>query len=98
MPVGASSHGSGPGGSARDAQFAFKGTVARVKATTMADLPADARTVAVRVDEVLKAPEAMQHLTGQEITLRLAPGEKVRAGESAVFYANGWRFGESIAV
>ena len=83
---------------AQDARFVFKGTVQKLKATTMREVPVDERTVVVRVDEVIHAPEALSHYAGQDITVLLAGKKKFKKGQQAVFYANGLVFGDSVAV
>jgi hypothetical protein len=82
----------------RNAGFVFKGTVQRLKASGMADLEPDDRTAVVRVDEVLRAPQVLAAYGGKEITVQLGGRRKIAAGDQAVFYANGWRFGEGIAL
>jgi hypothetical protein len=83
---------------AEKAKFVFQGTVQKLKATTSAEVPSSDRTVVVRVDRVVHAPDSLADYAGQEITVQLAPGEKVKAGQTFVFYTNGWVFGDSIAV
>lgn len=83
---------------AQQSRFAFRGTVQRLRATTIPGLEATDRTVVVRVDEVIHAPEALGDWTGKEITVQLGSRERVRAGEEAIFFTNGWLYGESIAV
>jgi hypothetical protein len=82
----------------RQARFVFRGKVQRLNAANVAAVEDKRRTVIVRVEQVEKAPEAMNGYVGKEITVKLAPGEKVRPGEQARFYTNGWLFGETIAV
>lgn len=76
----------------------FRGTVQRLKGATMERVPVSDKTIVVRVDEVLQAPETLEGLTGTDITVELGPRQKVKAGDEAVFYTNGWMFGESVAV
>jgi hypothetical protein len=84
---------------ASQAKFVFQGTVNKVKAATMADVPVSDRTVVVRVDRVIQAPEVLRNHAGHEITVQLAPKEEpVKPKQTAVFYTNGWIFGDSIAV
>jgi hypothetical protein len=65
----------------------------------MEAFPADDRTVVVRVDEVLHAPDPFVRLAGSSVTLRLgADAPPVRAGDSWSFFANGVAFGESVAL
>lgn len=76
----------------------FRGTVQKLKAATMSRVPVSDQTVVVRVDEVLQAPETLEGLTGTDVTVELGAGQSVQAGEEAIFYTNGWMFGESVAV
>jgi hypothetical protein len=82
----------------QEARFVFKGTVQRLKAATMREITANDRTVVVRVDEVIHAPESLSHYAGQNITVLLAGKKKFKKGQQAVFYTNGMVYGDSIAV
>lgn len=83
----------------KSAAFAFQGTVEQVGAATIDVFPSDDRTVVVRVDEVLQAPEPFAKLAGSRVTLRLADGAPaLAAGDSESFFANGVAFGESLAL
>jgi hypothetical protein len=64
----------------------------------MKEIPFNDRTAIVRVDEIVQAPAALSELAGQEITVQLGGRKKAKAGDQAVFYTNGWVFGESVAV
>ena len=79
-----------------EAPFIFQGTVVTIGAATLSMVDADDLTAIVRVDRVLRAPEQMEHLAGREITVRLR--EPIDAGEVAVFEAQGWLYGDSLAV
>jgi hypothetical protein len=83
---------------ADQARFVFQGTVKKLKAVTLAEVPISDRTVVVHVDQVLHAPEVLRDYVGQDVTIQLAPGEEVGEGQTLVFYTNGWVFGDSIAV
>jgi len=52
----------------------------------MREIPVDDRTVVVRVDEVIRAPEVLSHYAGQNITVLLAGKKKFKKGQQAVFY------------
>jgi hypothetical protein len=82
----------------RLANFVFKATVQKLKAATMAAVPVTDRTVVVRVDEVIEAPAVLADFAGREITVELGGRKKIKKGEQAIFYANGWIFGEGLAV
>jgi hypothetical protein len=81
-----------------EAPFVFEGSVKSLTASNVAAVPADARTVVVQVNHVRHAPRAMAGFAGQDVTVRLAPGESLRAGERAVFFADGLVFGDHLAV
>src|SRR5262249_60937879 len=82
----------------QEARFVFKGTVQKLKAATMREITANDRTVVVRVDEVIQAPESLSHYAGQNITVLLAGKKKFKKGQQAVFYTNGVVYGDSIVV
>ena len=50
----------------------------------------------MRVDRVLRAPQQMEAIAGREITVRLR--SRTEPGTKAVFEAEGWMYGESMAV
>ena len=83
---------------ARQAQFIFTGTVSRLNAVTVAAFEPNPNTAVVRVDEVVQAPPALGDQTGKEITVWLKRPGTVVAGQQALFFTNGWLFGETIAV
>ena len=83
---------------ADEAKFVFQGSVKKVKASTLKGVPKSDRTVVVRIDRVIQAPEALSDHAGRDVTVLLAPGEKVDPGQTLIFYTNGWIFGEGIAV
>ncbi len=86
---------------ADQARFVFQGTVKQVKASTFkeTEVPINDRTTIVRVDQVIQAPEALAGYAGHDVTVQLDSSEKpVKAGDTFVFYTNGWIFGDSIAV
>ena len=81
----------------RQSAFSFVGTVEHVGATTMADVPADERTVVVHVDQVVHAPEAFATLAGSLVTLQ-PEGDPPDEGSTWIFFANGVAFGQGIAL
>jgi len=83
------------------AKFVFQGTVKTAKATTegLEQVKVSDRTLVVRVDRVIHAPEALSDYAGQDITVQLASGEeKLKPGQTVIFYTNGWIFGKTVAV
>ena len=79
-----------------EASFIFQGTVVATGAATLAMIDVKDLTAIVRVDRVLRAPEQMEHIAGREITVQLR--EPIDAGATAVFEAQGWLYGDSLAV
>jgi hypothetical protein len=82
----------------KQARFVFKGTVQKLKATTIPDIEDTSSTAIVRVDQIVHAPEALSQFGGHDITVQLSGKKKMKVGEQAIFYTNGWLFGDSIAV
>jgi hypothetical protein len=82
-----------------NSRFIFRGTIARLRAGTMPAVPISDNTAIVRVDEVLQAPSMFADQNGRDITVQLADGSRRnREGQQAVFFTNGWLYGDSIAV
>lgn len=82
----------------KQARFVFKGTVQKLKAANVSGVDKKDRAVIVRVDEVVQAPETLGDYTGQDVTVILGDGEKLKAGQRAVFYTNATIFEENIGV
>lgn len=89
---------SGPEGLTRAAQLVFRGTIQKVGASNLDIVQADSSTAVVRVDEVLKGGGSLGDLTGREITVKLAQPGTATPGEQAVFFTNGWLYGQTLAV
>jgi len=83
---------------AEEAQFVFRGTILEKGASTMAEVPAGANTVVVRVDEIIHGPPVLEGCVDSSITVQLGPKDSVTTGTEYVFHTNGWIFGESLAV
>ena len=79
-----------------DATLVFEGTVRRLNDSTLASVQPDRLMAVVRVDRVLRVPEALNGIVGSEITVRLA--RPIAAGATTVFSTIGWLYGESLAV
>jgi hypothetical protein len=84
--------------SAQAADFSFRGTVESLHAATEAAIEPSDETVVVKVDDVLHAPEAVTGFAGQRVTVRLQEAGSVSEGEEAVFFADGWIFGDTLAL
>src|SRR5262249_40354795 len=80
------------------AKFVFHGTVKRVNADNVKAGTDTDKSDAVHVDEVVRAPQALAEFKGQDVTVQMARGERVKSGQQATFYTNGWIFGENLAV
>lgn len=79
-----------------EASFIFEGTVLSTEDATLDAVEVDNLTAVVRVDRILRAPKSMEKIAGWEITIQLR--EPAEVGTVAVFYANGWLYGDSLAV
>lgn len=83
----------------QQSQFAFQGTVTKVNAATLPQIRPTARTIVVKVDDVLHAPPSiLGDYKGKEITVQLDQPDALRAGEQFVFFTTSWMYGSSIAV
>jgi hypothetical protein len=84
----------------KQAKFVFDGTVQKLKASNVREvIKADKEnSVVVKIDDVVQAPAILANYEGQEITVKLSKDEKIRKGQRARFYTNGWIFSENIAV
>jgi hypothetical protein len=79
--------------------ISFIGTVQRLGAATVADVPVDDRTAVVRVNQLLHAPPALEGLAGMEITVQLAEGgEALAPGAQAAFFTDPIAFDKGVAV
>jgi hypothetical protein len=78
--------------------FVFKGTVKKLKAATMKNVPVDEQTAVVRVEQVIESPKNLAPFVGRDITVQLATSPKVAVGQAFIFHTVGWIFGDSIAV
>jgi len=83
---------------APDATFIFKGTIKKLKATTVAAAPVTDRTCIVTVDQIIEAPQNLVAYAGQDITVELHSRRKINVGGSMIFHAISWLFGEGLAV
>jgi len=81
------------------APLSFVGTVQHMGAATMTTLAIDEHTAVVHVDHVLHAPETLQNLEGQQVTIQLLASEPTPStGEAYAFFVQGLAFGETLAV
>jgi len=83
---------------ARKARYIFRGRVEKLRSSNLKALPATDKTAVVLVREVISAPPTLNDFTGQAITVELVKPDSLRAGQEAIFFTNGWLYGETLAV
>jgi len=81
--------------SAEGSAFIFTGSIRRAGASTVPVLPADANTVVVSVEDVIKVPVGLRNFAGREVTVQLR--QPLTEGHY-VFFADPLAIGERIAV
>jgi hypothetical protein len=81
-----------------EATFVFKGVIKKLKATTVTAAPVSDRTCIVTVDQIMEAPKNLAAYAHQDITVELSTRRKVNVGDSIIFHAISWLFGEGLAV
>jgi hypothetical protein len=82
----------------QQAKFIFQGTVQKMKAANLKEVEVADDVAVVRVDKILHTPESLRGFAGEEITVQVAPDQPVKAGQTYIFYTNGWIFGANLAV
>jgi hypothetical protein len=86
-----------PEGFVPQAGIIFAGTVRKLGAATIERIPSE-RTAVVRVDSPLHAPVLLEAYVGRDITVELRKPGELSVDDEVVFFANGWIYGESIAL
>src|SRR2546430_752408 len=81
----------------KQSDIVFIGTVTQVGAVAVSEVPASARTVVARVDQVLEKPAAVDLKPGDSVTVETVRPGSLKAGTQATFYATGWIFGRGVA-
>ena len=82
-----------------DSSLAFTGSVEARGETTVGGIEADDRTVVVQVGELLHAPQDIAIPAGSRVTVQLsAELPQLDVGDRATFFANGWVYGDNLAV
>ncbi len=82
----------------QEGKFVFVGTIKKLRASTMKNIPITDRTAVVRVDQIIESPRLLSHYTGKDITVQLSVGRKIAVGSKMLFRTSGWIFGDSVAV
>lgn len=76
--------------------FVFNGTVKKLNATTMPQLPASDSTAVVTVDAIQRCTTNLCGLAKSDVTVALSSPLKV--GDPATFFTQGWLLGSGVAV
>jgi len=82
----------------KQSDIIFIGTVTKVGAVAVPEVPASDRTIVVRVDQVLEKPAAVALTPGDSVTVQTVRPGSLKAGTQATFYTTGWIFGRGVAV
>jgi len=82
----------------KQSSIVFVGTVSQVAATSFTGVPKSAQTIVVRVDSVLKKPQAVSLKKGDNVTVDVKDPAAFHEGTQATFYTEGWIFGSGVAV
>lgn len=78
--------------------FVFKGTVKKLKSATMKSVSVGPNTAVVMVDQLIEAPPDLAGYEGQDITVQLSGGAKVKVGQQLIFNTVSGQYGESVEV
>lgn len=79
------------------AAFVFTGKVIKSAAALMENVVTK-NTLIVEVQHIIKAPAMFASITGQQVTVRFKKLPKLKKNAIITVFANGWIFGETIAV
>lgn len=82
----------------KQSDIIFIGTVTQIGAVAVPELPASARRVVVRVDQVLEKPAAVALTSGDSVTVETVRAGSLKPGIQATFYTTGWIFGRGVGV
>ena len=82
----------------RQSSIVFAGTVSQLGGTSFADVPKSEQTIVVRVESVLKKPQAVSLKKGDTVTVEVKDPGAFQPGMEVTFYTEGWMFGSGIAV
>jgi hypothetical protein len=82
----------------KQSSIVFVGTVSQVAATSFTGVLKSAQTIVVRVDSVLKKPQAVSLKKGDNVTVEVKDPAAFHEGTQATFYTEGWIFGSGVAV
>jgi hypothetical protein len=80
------------------APFVFSGVVSRRRDATLSVIDVTELDAIIAVDRVYRRPPGVIDFTGMEVTLRGGATLTLEAGRKAVFAADGWLYGDSLAL
>ena len=78
--------------------FIFTGQVRKRRAATLSLVDVSELDAVVAVERVLRRPESVVDFSGTDITLRGNSAVELGDGRTALFAADGWLYGESLAL
>jgi len=78
--------------------FIFSGEMRKHRASTLSLVEVSEMDAVIGVDKVLRRPAAVIDFSGQEVTLRGDSMLELEVGRRALFAADGWLYGNSLAL
>jgi hypothetical protein len=78
--------------------FIFTGQVRKRRAATLSLVDATEFDAVIAVERVLRRPEGIVDFSGMDVTLRGNSAVELDDGRTALFAADGWLYGESLAL
>jgi hypothetical protein len=78
--------------------FIFTGQVRKRRSATLSLVDVTEFDAVIAVERVLRRPEGVVDFSGQDVTLRGNSAVELDDGRTALFAANGWLYGESLAL
>ena len=78
--------------------FIFRGTVVKTNASLVSAMPAGPNTAIVKVDQVLRAPEVLGSMTGDQVTVQFKAPTNVQVGQQRLFFTVPVVFSDTVAV
>lgn len=78
--------------------FIFTGRIRKRRAATLSLVDATELDAVIAVERVLRRPPGVVDFSGQDVTLRGESALELADDKTALFAANGWLYGESLAL
>lgn len=82
----------------QDAAFVLHGTIESVGESLVAGIPPSERTISLRVDEVLAAPDDARPAPGLVVTVEMATKPAQKPGDRLTVFANAVTFGATLGL